>query len=165
MFIKIPDMVSCLVKRVSLQKAHIPVLLGISVLALALSATTYAVLITSQRLPSTGNVKAVGVRIYWDINRTQEVTTLNWGTIDPGTNRNSTVFIYNNGNVPLELNMTTSNWNPTSAAGYLRMTWNRENYVLNSSATVQTVLTLTVLSNVTGIDAFSFDITITGTER
>ena len=63
------------------------------------------------------------------------------------------------------LGMTAGNWNPASASSYITLSWNRENYLLNSGSVVQAVLTLSVSSGVSGVTNFSFDIIITGIEH
>jgi hypothetical protein len=135
----------------------------IAVAALA-SSFVYGVLVSNQTIPNTGNVKTVGVEVYWDSRYTQPVTIVNWGSLDPGTSHNFTVYVLNKGSVPLVLSMTTGNWNSSAARNYLRLSWNREGYVLNAQSPIQSVLTISVLSNVTGVESFGFDITITGTE-
>ena len=40
---------------------------------------------TSSTLSNVGTVKAVGIGVYWDTGLTNRTTTINWGTLDPGT--------------------------------------------------------------------------------
>jgi hypothetical protein len=117
-----------------------------------------------QRIPNTGNVRAVGVGVYWDSDCTSNVTSIDWGFLEPGATVNVTVYIKNEGNIPVVLNMTTDYWYPTSASENITLSWNREGYVLNPGS-VQAVLTLSVSSDISGVREFSFDIIITGTEQ
>jgi hypothetical protein len=110
-----------------------------------------------------GNLRTVGVGVYWDPECTQNVTTIDWGYLDLGDTTNVTVYINNEGSTPLILTMTHENWDPTSAPQYITLTWNRENHTLNTGHTPAT-LTLTTSPDTTGITDFSFDIIITGTE-
>lgn len=140
------------------------VIVALIAIGAAASSLVYGLLVSNQTIPNTGNIKTVGVDVYWDSGYTQPVTVVNWGSLDPGTSKNFTVYVLNKGNVPLTLSMTTGNWNSSSARDYIRPTWNREGYVLNAQSPIRTTLTISVLSNVTGVDSFGFDITITGTE-
>ena len=75
-----------------------------------------------------------------------------------------TVFIQNEGNLPVVLNMTTDNWDPASASDNITLTWDREGCVLDSDSVVQAVLALSVSSDISEVTSFGFDILITGTE-
>jgi hypothetical protein len=126
----------------------------------------FALLSTTVTVPNTGTVSVptAGLGVYWDIGFSQEVTVIDWGVLSPGQSKQVTVYIRNEGNVDLVLNMTTSNWSPSSAASYITLDWNREGYPLSSGATVQAVFTLSVSSDISGVENFSLDITISGTE-
>ncbi|MDH5449098.1 MAG: hypothetical protein OEX01_08900, partial [Candidatus Bathyarchaeota archaeon] len=70
----------------------------------------------------------------------------------------------NEGNIPMTLNMTTDNWNPSSASTYITLSWNSEGSQVSADSVLETILTLSVSSGISEIDSFSFDITITGIE-
>ena len=151
-------------KNVVTPRSQAIIMVAFMAVGIVTSSLVYGVLVSNQTIPNTGNVKTVGVEVYLDSRYTQPATVIGWGSLDPGTSRNFTIYVLNKGNVPLVLSMTTGNWNSSSARNYLRLTWNREGYVLNAQSPIQTTLTLSVLSNVTGVDSFGFDITIIGTE-
>jgi len=119
---------------------------------------------TSSTIFSVGTFKAIGIGVYWDNNRTNRVTEINWGLLEPGSQKSFTINISNEGNAPLTLSMSTSNWNPSSAANYLTLTWSNIGQTINAGATVQLALTLTVSPSVSvsGINGFNFDITAVG---
>jgi hypothetical protein len=118
--------------------------------------------ITSNKTVSnSGSVKGVGVGVYLDQACTNAVSSITWGTLDPGSNVNRTVYIRNEGNTAATLSIATSNWNPTSASSYMTLSWNYGGQTLSVNQVVQVRLTLSVSSSVTGITNFSFDITIT----
>ena len=147
-----------------LQKTQVSVILVVGALV-AVSALVSGLLIASQTIPNTGNVKAVGVGVYSDSACTQEVLSIQWGILDPGESSDETVYIRNEGNVAVVLNMATENWDPASASSYITLGWNlEEGYVLNHGQSVETVLTLSVSSSISGVESFTFDIIITGTE-
>lgn len=148
----------------ALQKTQVSIILVVGALV-AVSALVSGLLIASQTIPNTGNVKAIGVGVYSDSTCSQEVLSIQWGNLDPGESRNETVYIRNEGSIAVVLSMTTENWDPASASSYITLSWNLEQgYVLNHGQSVETVLTLSVSSNISGVESFTFDIIITGTE-
>ncbi len=152
----------------SMQRIPFGVVVAIALTGIFLSALVAGLLVAYQRIPSGGNVKSVDVSVYSDSGCNNNVTSIDWGFLEPGAQINKTVYIRNNGNVPLVLDITTNNWNPEATQNYINLSWNREGYVLGTSQStrvVETVLTLSVLSNTTGITSFSFDLIITGTEQ
>jgi len=149
-----------------MQKIQVGVILTLAITVLFVSVFATTLLTSFQRVPNGGNVKAVGVGVYWDSACTNNVTSIDWGFLDPGQSANRTVYVKNHGNTPIVLNMTSENWTPSSARNYIIFSWNREGYVLNTTVpVVQVVLTLSVSSNISGITNFNFDIIITGTEQ
>ena len=94
------------------RKIPVGAVLAVAVTAVVLNVLVAGLLIAYQRIPSTGDVKAVGVDVYWDGDCTDNVTSVDWGLLEPGEASNVTVFIQNEGNIPVVLNMTTDNWNP-----------------------------------------------------
>jgi len=152
----------------SMQKIPLGVVAAIVLIGTALTAVAASLLMAYQSVPSTGSVKGVGVGVYSDSSCNNNVTSIDWGFLEPGATINKTVYIRNNGNVPLTLNITTNGWNPMSAHNYITLIWNREGYVLGttqSTRVIQTSLSLSVSSNTSGITTFSFDIIVTGTEH
>jgi len=138
--------------------------LAVAIVGIILCVWAAGLLTAYQRIPNTGDVKAVGVGVYWDGECTDNVTSIDWGFLEPGATSNVTVYIQNEGNMPVRLNMTTDNWSPLSASNHITLNWSCEGYVLNSGSAVQAVLTISVSSNITEVTSFSFDIVITGTE-
>lgn len=120
----------------------------------------------STTVGSAGTVKAVGVGVFWDISCTKRVSLINWTLVEPGSLNNATVYIRNEENSPVTLNLNTTNWNPTSIQeeNYMILKWDYANQTLkpNDNA-IPVKLTLVVSSSIQGITDFSFDIIITGT--
>jgi hypothetical protein len=116
---------------------------------------------TSRTVSSSGSVRGIGVGIYQYSNCTSPVTALNWGTLDPGTTVNRTVYIRNEGNTPATLSKIQSNWSPSNASSYITLNWNYAGQTLSVSQVLQVKFTLVVSSSTRGITNFSFDITIT----
>ncbi|MEM2118907.1 MAG: hypothetical protein QW840_02160 [Candidatus Bathyarchaeia archaeon] len=148
----------------ALEKIHAGIILAVGMTGLLMTVLATSLLTASQQIPNAGIVKALGVGVYEDAACSKNVTSINWGVIDPGTTASFLVYIRNEGNTRMKLNMTTLNWNPSKAAQYISLSWNRENYILNSMTTVQANLTLSVASNIEEVTTFLFDIIITGIE-
>jgi hypothetical protein len=109
-----------------------------------------------------GNIKAVGVAFYSDSLGAIASSQINWGTLEPGQTVNVTLFMKSTSNVPVFVSMAVGNFNPPSGSTYLACTWNYSG-TLNPGQLVPVVFTLTVANTITGITAFSFDISVVGT--
>ena len=129
---------------------------------LATSNFIYGLLTATRTIGSHGSIKAIGVSVYWDSSCTNEVSSVDWGMVEPGSSTSVTVYIKNTGNSPVTLTLDTENWNPSSASNYMSLSWDYNGQSIDAGGVVQVELTLTVYSNVTGITDFSFDIVITG---
>ena len=140
------------------------VLLTITTMAVAAVVLTYGILFGSRTINNQGNVNAIGVGVYWETTCENEVSTIDWGYVEPGSSQNITIYIRNEGNIPMTLNMTVDNWDPSAASTYMTMNWNQESSQVNGQAVLETLLTLSVSPSISDIFNFSFDITITGTE-
>jgi len=149
-----------------LQKLSRGALIAIVVTGVFLTVVTLGAVTTFQNAPSSGSVvTAVGVELYSDAGYTQNLTSVAWGNIAPGSTNTRTIYIKNTGNVPETLTMATSAWNPSNATSVLTFGWNLgSSTVLNASASTPAILTLTVAANPGSLTNFSFNITITGTQ-
>lgn len=161
MFIKTSDMRLCR-EIMALQKITLGTILAIVTIGTALSAL--GVFVATHTISNTINVKTVGVSVYWDSGCTSKVTSISWGYLEPGSSMAKTIYVKNEGTVAMKLSMKTENWNPTSAASYVTLSWNQENCVLSAGSVVQAISTLALSSSTIGITNASFDTIITGTE-
>jgi hypothetical protein len=146
------------------QTVRVTSLLAVMGIGIVLSTVVFGLLSASQSVTNSGNITAVGVSIYTSSTYTTKLTHIDWGSLTPGATKNATAYIRNEGTVAVTLSMTTGNWSSQAVSTYLRVTWNRQGTQLNHQSTTQAVITLTVPTNITGVDSFSFDITITGTQ-
>lgn len=139
------------------------IVLSATVIALMLMA--YAAINVSVSINSSGSIAASSnIGVYSNSACTAALTTISWGSPSPGGTVTQTVYVKNTqGSASLTLSMTTSNWNPTSANGPLKVTWNQQGTVLAPGQSTAATLTLTVSSSVTGITTFSVQISISGT--
>jgi hypothetical protein len=118
---------------------------------------------TDRTISTVGSVKGIGVGIYWDSACTNQVSSINWGVIDPGSNKTMTVYVRNEGNAVVTLSRTTQNWNPTTSANYMTLNWNYAGQTLNVNQVLLVRMTLIVSRTTSGITSFAFDIIITAT--
>ena len=135
-------------------------------MSLSLVSQAYPATQTAATLSASGNIQiqaSPGIGIYLNELATAPLTSLNWGTLEPGQNQNITMYIKNEGNTPITLSLQTSNWNPSAAQNYLTLTWNYNQTPINQDQTTQITLTLEVDPDITGITNYSFDITILAT--
>lgn len=146
------------------QRFSIIILLTVMTMTVTAVVFTSGILFGSKTINNEGKVNSIGVGVYWEDTCTNEVSTINWGYIEPGSSQNSTIYIQNEGNIPMTLNMTTDNWNPSPASAYITLSWNIEGSQVDADSVIEAVLTLSVLSGISEIDSFSFDITIAGIE-
>ena len=109
------------------------------------------------------SVKGLGVGIYWDQDCTNGTLSHDWGSIEPGSSQTVTLYIRNEGNSAVSLWMTTSNWTPSAAFGFMTLNWNYSGQILSVDQVIPLELILVVSSTISGIEHFSFDITIATT--
>jgi len=138
--------------------------LAATVFVASVTLTALAASINSRTVPSRGQIKSLNVSVYWNSACTNATSSIDWGVLTPGTQISRTLYVRNEGNVPLKLSMVAQNWNPTNAASYLSLTWDLEAQSLSASSTRAATLTLSVAANTAGITSFTFDIIIAGTE-
>lgn len=102
----------------------------------------------------------IGVGVYWDNNCTDSVVEIDWGTVGPGSTVNVTVFVKNEGNQAISLNITAENWSPIETTSYMTFSSNYMSQTINVRETLQVTLSLTTSSNIEEITSFSFDISV-----
>ena len=131
-------------------------------LGLSLVSQAFPAAQTSQTLSSTGTIETIGVGVYLDIQCSSPLTSIAWGTLEPGENQTVICYIKNEGDLPSTLSMYTASWNPASAENYLTLSWNYAGGYINPDDSVQVTFTLSVDESIEGVTNFGFDITIVG---
>ena len=147
----------------AMPKLSTGIIIALAATAIFLTLVT-AGIISTQTIPSSGTVTTVNVGVYSDSECTQNCTSISWGTIYPGNSTSRTIYVKNNGTVPITLTMTTGSWVPTNASEEITLTWDRQNTVLNAGQSISANLTLSADSDTGDLTNFSFDIVITGAE-
>jgi hypothetical protein len=136
------------------------------VLNLFLLGTISGQLSTRTQVYSYGSIQiqTVGLAAYSDATCTTTASDISWGTLTPGASREYILYIKNDGTTSLNLFLDTENWNPTNAANYIMLNWNYNGQPLAQNQVIQVKLTLTVSQNISGINNFSFEIILRGTD-
>lgn len=119
----------------------------------------------SHTLSSTGNIQiqaTTGVGIYSNYQCTSELTSLSWGTLEPGETSTITCYIKNEGDTTIILSLETSNWSPSSASNYLACFWDYNGAQIAAGQVATVNLSLSASANTQGITNFGFDVTIIG---
>ena len=150
----------------SIPKASKLTLIVLTIAAIALAGLTIATITVKQNVPSSGTIAAgPNVGVYSNSACTNPITSIDWGTIQPGANTSQTIYIENTGDTQMAPSITIDGWTPSNAGSYITITWPTLPAEIQPGASnaVAVKLTLTVSSSITGISSFSNSITITGT--
>lgn len=150
-----------------MEEWHIRKSQAIVVLTLVASAmiavTAFALLTIQWNMRGTGSVKGVGLGVYWDSQCTNAASLLEFGQLEPASSKSFTLYLRNEGNSALTLNMTSENWDPANAPDHMTLTWNREAQQIDPDEVMTCVITLSVSQYIQGISSFGLDIIISGT--
>lgn len=131
---------------------------------LLLNGTVTGVIQGQLTLPNVGTVRAIAVGVYWDAGCSDQVTSIDWGSIDPGATVSEVVYIRNEGNAPMTLSSKTENWSPSTASTYMSLGWDYAGQAIDVDEVVRVTLSLSVSDAIEGITSFSFDIVIIGSD-
>ena len=138
------------------------VIIAIYTLVLTLVGQAFPAIQSTKTLSSSGTIQTIGVGVYLDDDCTTSVTSIPWGSLEPGQSQTFPCYIRSEGSGPSTLSMYTSNWSPLEASDYINLNWNYGGQTLNPGDVIQVTFTLSVSSSIQGITNFSFDITIVG---
>ena len=144
-----------------MQKSQIIAIYAL-VASVLLVASIMAVLTIQWSMRGTGSIKGVGLGVYWDPECTNASSSLDFGLLAPGSSKNFNLYLRNEGDLDLNLSMTSENWDPAGAIDYLTLTWNREGQQISPEGVIGCVITLSVSEDIQGISSFSLDIIISG---
>jgi len=102
------------------------------------------------------------INVYRDCTCRNSLQSIDWGTLAPGENETYYIYVRNEGQNATTVTINTQNWNPPQAPNYMNIQWNYTGDPIQPSQTTAIQLTLTVYSNITGINTFTVDIDVTG---
>jgi len=135
------------------------VVIAIFVGVALLSQMIFGELTSFHSIRSGGRVTAVGVGVYWDPDCVNQVSYLDWGTIEPTSARNLSVFVRNEGETPARLFLNATNWDPVFAAEIIALSWDYSGDFISPNNLIKVILTLSCAQITSGLD-FRFDVII-----
>jgi hypothetical protein len=112
----------------------------------------------------TAEVITTSLGVYWDINCTQQVQSINWGSFSPGSSKNIIVYVRNEGQEDTHLYLDTSDWQPTAARKFFSLIWNYAGKSLVPNMVIPIRLELSLSSRIEGITSFSFNIIVSSAD-
>jgi len=137
-------------------------LLVATALVITFLMTSSPSILPTQAGSSRGSVQTVGVGAYWNRVCTKRVSTIDWGVVSLGSTKKVTIYVRNEGNTVITLKLVPENWNPSDAPKYVSVSWSYLGQTIKPSKVIGVTLSLTVLSNASGINSFAFGTTIYG---
>ena len=144
------------------QQAVVLTAAGLAVIALVVA----VVILTSAHLETSGTIVTnnPNLTIFADAACTKQISTVQWGTLQPSGSATVALFIKNSGNMPLTLTLTENNWSPATAQNYLTLSWNQENTKIQPGASQTIAININVNQYVTGVNTFTNTIYVIATQ-
>jgi hypothetical protein len=106
-------------------------------------------------------ISTQGVGVYWDAQCKNEVSSVDWGMMEPGSSTSVMVYVRNEANTSTVFSLSAENWNPVNASQYISLTWDYAGAVVDVGAVVQVTVSLWVSDTIEGVTDFTFDIVVT----
>jgi hypothetical protein len=98
--------------------------------------------------------------VYWDAACTRSVSSVGWGNVSAGSEKDVTVYIKNQGSSGLIPSMNMSALTPSMAYLKIYLCWNYGGQQVGPGSVVKVTLRLFVATAITGVTTFSFNINI-----
>jgi len=121
--------------------------------------------LTTNTISNVSAVETNEVGVYWNPACTDNVASIEWGTLAPGRMRDIRVYIRNEVDEPQFLFMSTENWDPSNASHYITLRWNYTRQRIDPDEVLEITLTLSVSRYIKGISNFRFNILIAGSQN
>ena len=141
----------------------IAVTVAFAAAGLMLTLVASGALFTSKTIKTSGILASANLGIYSDSACTQSFSSIDWGTVPPGSSASKSFYIKNFGSSQVTLSMSETNWSPLTANGPVALSWNRQGATLAANQVLSATLRITVSSVAGGFSTFSVDVVITGT--
>ena len=101
--------------------------IGAVVIALSLILTNtnliFGLLSTVFPISSSGVVSSANLDVYWESQCMNLVSSIDWGSISQGDTSSVTVYVKNEGTIPVTLSLLPENWNPQVSSTYMSLIW------------------------------------------
>jgi len=116
---------------------------------------------SSSTLRASGRIKTVGVSVWNYHLGAEQVTEIDWGTLEPSETTTRMFYVRNDGNAPITLSIISQNWTPPNASLYIRFSTSYADTTIEPLTLHAVNFTLTVDAAIHDITTFSFDILVT----
>lgn len=140
------------------EKALIGALVATIIVAAAI------VLVATYTIRNTGTIVTVGLAAFWDPAGTQLCTSIDWGTMQPGSMKGVTLYLKNTQALNITLSMNTSSWQPPDVQQYFTLAWNYSGAILAPAQMIPVQFTLSLSLDVKNSTNFSFNIHLNATQ-
>lgn len=111
-------------------------------------------------------VESLNVGVYWDSECTQNVTSIEWGELAPGSVYDVDLFVRNeDSDLPCFLLLWAEDWNPPEAGYYISIGWDYDDNPIDPGAVASVTFSLKVTRIIRGITDFSFDLIVLGMDQ
>jgi hypothetical protein len=100
------------------------------------------------------------IGVYWDANCENRVTSVDWGTLFPGQTQEFEIYVRNECNESLVLDLLAENWLPTVVEKDISLSWDYAGCPICENRVKKVNLALSVSPKITTETSFSFDIKI-----
>jgi hypothetical protein len=125
---------------------------------LMLSVCVVELLYVRNSVSSVSAVEATAsLGVYWDARCTDSVLSIYWGVLYPGQTADVVVYVRNEGDQSILLNVTPTNYCPADASSYLKFTWTCGNKTVAPGEAVRVTTSLFVSPLTMGNFTFGFD--------
>lgn len=111
-------------------------------------------------LSSSGLIASGELQIFSDQLLTQEISHVNWGTLEPGESASVSLVVLSKNKSPLSLGLNSTNWDPPAAQEFLKLSWDYSGAALNFGECSEIKFTLSVSEEIQDVESFFFEITI-----
>ena len=110
---------------------------------------------------NTGQVAIVTLQVYWNSDGTNATTFIDWGTLEPSGSYNKTIYVKNEGNVPINVSFCAIDWIPSEASLYMTFDCDTE-YNIAPNEIRQVLFVLNIGSDIQSIYTFNFTTLVVG---
>jgi hypothetical protein len=161
--------------NLQLKKGSVLALVALVVVGLSLAWLTSGLLQAqaSALVPSDGNVdggdvdgqisSSVNIGVFSDADATVSCSSVNWGSLSPGSVASQVIYVKNTGDTTTTLSLSATDWVPSSASSALTLSWDKEGNRLTPGTVVRATIRLIVASDTGDLSTFSFNIVVSGT--
>ncbi|MEM3378386.1 MAG: hypothetical protein QW674_05515 [Candidatus Bathyarchaeia archaeon] len=104
----------------------------------------------------------IKIGTYWDANCENKVSYINWGLLEPGSNKKISLYLRNEGEVPVMLKIKTINWHPSNVTDYINLISEYVNNIIEVNETVSVSFGINVSIDIFEIKNFYFEIELIG---